>query len=677
MNSLRFLPPLLVPVALCAQVATVAERFSKTADEQLTRESLGWTRTTLPVPDPIVLEVSGILALPDHDLMITTRRGELWRVKNPASTPATPTFELFASGLHEPLGIAAAPEGGYYVAQRAELTKLTDRDQDGRADLFHTVFSFPLSGSYHEFNFGPAVMPNGNLLVTLNNAYIAPTRSPAPWRGWMVEIQPNGKMIPIGAGLRSPAGVAVSSQGLRLYSDNQGEWIASGYVTEVQPGDFLGHPDSLTWSKLPGSPLDVEPDQVPDTGEPLYEVAKRVPHLKPPTVWLPYTVLGISTSDIVEDLTGGKFGPFSGQFFIGDQGQSKIMRMTLEQVKGVWQGAAYPFLSGFRSGVLRLTFGHDGSLYVGQSARGWGSVGGEIRAFERVNWTGATPFEILEIKAAPDGFVLHFTQAVDPLTAANPASYEIASFIYQYHNRYGSRPINRRTCEITKVVVAPDGLSVRLGVTGLREYYIHEIKAPGLRDAAESETLLNDFAYYTLNRRPDGDRIISLSADEAELCATTNTTAAANTNNPAAPALPKHINQRPAEWPAGESERVITLGTAPGLKFDQDLITVRAGERVQLVFTNSDDMFHNFVLCKPGAGQSVGAAALELGVDGTDLHYVPRDHADVIVHSLVLQPEETDRIYFTAPTTPGDYDYICSFPGHFSLMKGILRVIAR
>jgi azurin len=53
------------------------------------------------------------------------------------------------------------------------------------------------------------------------------------------------------------------------------------------------------------------------------------------------------------------------------------------------------------------------------------------------------------------------------------------------------------------------------------------------------------------------------------------------------------------------------------------------------------------------------------------------DSADVLFHTSVVQPETSDTIYFIAPSTPGDYDFICSFPGHAALMKGILRVEAK
>jgi hypothetical protein len=77
------------------------------------------------------------------------------------------------------------------------------------------------------------------------------------------------------------------------------------------------------------------------------EVAKSVPGLKPPAIWFPHGILGISTSAILIDDVKGKFGPFAGQVFVGDQGQSKIMRVAMEKVKGEYQGAVFPFRKGF------------------------------------------------------------------------------------------------------------------------------------------------------------------------------------------------------------------------------------------------------------------------------------------------------------------------------------------
>lgn len=646
---------------------SAAERFAKPSSALVTAENRYWKRTSLLVPADIVLEVSGILPVAGQRLLVTTRRGEVWWIDGAYDADPKPRYTLFAQGLHEPLGIIAAPTGGgYYVAQRQELTRLVDTDGDGRADVFETVAKLPISGSYHEYAFGPVLAPNGNLRVTLNVAFGGATQAPAPWRGWMVELTPDGQLTPIAGGLRSPAGFVVSSKGAWFYSDNQGEWVGSGKITHLEPGDFAGHPAGLAWSKLPGSPVKIRPSDISDFEQPMHVVAKKLPGLKPPAVWLPHTVLGISNSGMIEDLTAGKFGPFAGQFFVGDQGQSKIMRVSMEQVQGVWQGAAYSFREGFDSGVLRIAMGENATLFAGETARGWGSVGPKEQGIERLEWTKETPFEIKEVTAQPDGFLLTFTAPVDRATAENPASYSVAGFTYLYHTAYGSAPVDRVGCPVRKVVVSADGLSVRLANVCLREGYIHEIKALGVHAAADGAAVLHPTVYYTLNRLPMGNRIIPLEPKEAELCIAP-VPSVANAHST------KHPTRSPADWPSAEGDITILLGTQPGLKFDQTLLTVKAGTRVRLVFRNTDDMLHNFVLCAAGKGQEVGTAALALGVEGMAKNYVP-DSADVLFHTALTQPESSDTIYFIAPTTPGDYDYICSFPGHSTLMKGVLRV---
>ena len=645
------------------------ERFAKPSDALVAAENRMWQRTPLPVPEGIVLEVSGILPVAGQRLLVTTRRGEVWWIDGAYDADPKPRYTLFAQGLHEPLGIIAAPSGGYYVAQRQELTRLVDTNSDGRADVFQTVAKLPISGSYHEYAFGPVLAPNGNLRVTLNVAFGGSTQAPVPWRGWMVEITPDGQLTPIASGLRSPAGFAVSSQGEWFSTDNQGEWVGSGKITHIESGDFLGHPAGLAWSKLPGSTVKVRPENISDFEQPMHVVAQNLPGLKPPAVWLPHTILGISNSGMIEDLSGGKFGPFAGQFYVGDQGQSKLIRVSLEKVAGVWQGAAYSFREGFDSGILRMAIGENATMFVGESARGWGSVGPKQYGIERVTWTGQTPFEIKEIKAQPDGFLLTFTQPVDRATAENLASYSLAGFTYNYHTAYGAAPVNRMVCPIQKIVVAPDGLSVRLAAQCLREGYIHEVKVSGVRAATGGSAVLHPVAYYTLNRLPAGDRIIPLVPNAAELCVAA-LPAAASAHSA------KHPVKPPTDWPNSEGDQAFLLGTQPGLKFDQTLLTTKAGTRIRLIFRNTDDMLHNFVLCAPGKGQDVGNAALALGVEGTAKNYVP-DSADVLFHTAITQPETSDTIYFIAPTTPGDYDFICSFPGHSAIMKGILRVTAK
>ncbi|QMU26910.1 plastocyanin/azurin family copper-binding protein [Adhaeribacter radiodurans] len=655
-----------------------------------------YTLISLPVPEDVILEVGGMATLPDGSLAICTRRGEVWKVSNPTvAGEDRPTYKRFASGLHEPLGLAYK-DGDIYVTQRSEITRLRDNDGDGKADSYDKVYSWPLSGNYHEYSYGPTFLPNGNMLVTLNVGWsnsLGHGVSLVPWRGWTLEITPDGKMTPFAAGMRSPAGYGFNAAGDFFYTENQGDWVGSGRISHVEKGDFLGNAESLNWSGLPGSPLKLKPQDVPNTGEPLYDVAKRVPELKAPAIWMPHGIFGISTSAFLNDNTNGKFGPFQNQIFVGDQGQSKIMRVDLEKVKGEYQGVAFGFREGFSSGILRQVWGNDGSMFVGMTSRGWSSTGKELYSLQRLVWTGRTPFEMKTIHAMPDGFEIEFTQPVDKATASNLASYKVTGFNYKYHATYGSPVINNKENSIRGVVVSEDGMKARLVVDDLRLGYIHEINSDGVRSKS-GQPLLHTVGYYTLNNLPDGAKLniaqaAAPSHDHAAMMAAAGKAAgSAKATNKASTAASvtsgnavgtkmaaKRVTEMPADW-NGNADYTINLGTKPGLKFEPSQFQVKAGSKIRVVFQNDDDMLHNFVVVLPGTAIEVGNLAMKLGLEGQQKNYIPNTNK-VLYHTNLLQPQSTETIYFTAPEKPGNYTYECSVPGHFYSMQGTMKVLPK
>jgi hypothetical protein len=226
-----------------------------------------------------------------------------------------------------------------------------------------------------------------------------------------------------------------------------------------------------------------------------------VPQLEPTAVIFPYGKMGQSASGIDCDLSGGKFGPFAKQLFVGDQTHSTVMRVFLEKVNGHYQGVCFPFKEGFGSGNVPVRFGADGSLFVGGTSRGWGSRGTQPFAVERLAWTGKTPFEIHEMRAKPDGFELTFTQPADPKTAGAVTSYTMKTYTYLYRADYGSPEVDETAPKIGRVELGPDGKSVRLYVGPLQEGHVHELHAGGVRSAG-GLPLLHKEAYYTLNYIP-------------------------------------------------------------------------------------------------------------------------------------------------------------------------------
>ena len=112
------------------------------------------------------------------------------------------------------------------------------------------------------------------------------------------------------------------------------------------------------------------------------------------------------------------------------------------------------------------------------------------------------PFEILSMSAERDGFTLRFTKAVDEESGGDVGSYVLSSYTYLYHQDYGSEEIDGKDLVISGAEVSADGMSVRLRVEVLRESYVHELIAAGVR-AVDGKGLLHEDAYYTLNRIPD------------------------------------------------------------------------------------------------------------------------------------------------------------------------------
>jgi len=109
------------------------------------------------------------------------------------------------------------------------------------------------------------------------------------------------------------------------------------------------------------------------------------------------------------------------------------------------------------------------------------------------------------------------------------------------------------------------------------------------------------------------------------------------------------------------------------MQYDIKELTVKAGKKIKLTFANPDFMPHNIVLTQPGKRDTVAMAAMTLGAKGFELGFVPPSK-DIIWASKLLDHGKEEVIEFTAPTKPGDYPYVCTFPGHHILMRGMLKV---
>lgn len=119
--------------------------------------------------------------------------------------------------------------------------------------------------------------------------------------------------------------------------------------------------------------------------------------------------------------------------------------------------------------------------------------------------------------------------------------------------------------------------------------------------------------------------------------------------------------------------RTINIGAVTGLQYDLVRFAVKPGEKVKLVFTNQDDMGHNFLITQPGARNEVVNAALQLAEKGPEMDYIP-DLPQVLWSIPVIYLGESKVLEFTAPNTPGAYPYVCTYPGHGFVMYGVMYV---
>jgi azurin len=122
---------------------------------------------------------------------------------------------------------------------------------------------------------------------------------------------------------------------------------------------------------------------------------------------------------------------------------------------------------------------------------------------------------------------------------------------------------------------------------------------------------------------------------------------------------------------------VFVIRTIPEqMLYDKTLIVVEAGKPVAIVLINDDAMPHNVVVVAPGAVEELGPATEKMlpVPDAQGRFYIP-DSPKVLHATKLVDPGQQAKLSFMAPETPGDYQYVCTFPGHWRRMIGTLAVV--
>ena len=455
----------------------------------------------IPIPPEVPLRIGCFDIHPDGRLIAGTRRGDVYFIDGAFDQPPQPSFHLFASGQDQIFGVAY-DRGDIVITQGGEVTRLSDTDHDGEADRFDTLTNNWGYAEGHEFAFGSKPDGEGNIWVALGLSGSYYSRN--VFRGWAVKVTPEGKMIPICSGLRSPGGVGPNAEGVMFCFESQGPWNGACSLKHLKPGGFLGHPASYNWYPFVEN-MDA-PSVEPDSQSRILIEKRRVKEFVPPAILFPYIKMGRSITGFKVNKTQGKFGPFENQIFVGDYTLSIVMRATTEKINGVWQGACYPFREGFSTGIMNVEFSPQGQLITGgfTTNRQWPVRGTKPFALERLDWTGLVPFELEEINIRKDGFLLNFTKPVDPNVAVRPDTYNITTYCHIYARFYGSPEVDHTTPTVTSASVSADGLQVHLTLDRIQESHIHDFDLAKMK-SKENENLLHKKAYYTVNEIPLSD----------------------------------------------------------------------------------------------------------------------------------------------------------------------------
>ncbi|MCM8541064.1 MAG: PQQ-dependent sugar dehydrogenase [Lentisphaeraceae bacterium] len=464
----------------------------------------------IKTPVGVDSQVGGLTVTPSGNLAVCFHRGEVmvYNLK-------TKVWTKFAEGLHEPLGIVALSDTEFVVMQRPELTVLKDTDGNGEADLYKTLNDdFGMTGNYHEFSFGPAMDKDGNFFVGLNVASngasirnevrgeFSPIGLPredfykswkqykntagrmysrVPYRGWIIKITPEGKLIPWSCGVRSPNGLGFDADGNLYVSDNQGDWLGTSKLHHVKKDRFHGHPASLVWREgWSRDPLDVPVKE-------LEELRTKA------SVLFPQGVMANSpTQPLLID--HDKFGPYKGQMLVGDMNFKRILRFMPDKVNGEIQGAIIPFIEEGKMeiGNNRLAWGKDGSLFIGRTKLSWAGNRGILRVKKK-----GDAFDVQNVKLTKKGFKFTFTEGV--AEKLNKENFKVLSYFYTYHKNYGSPQNSKEEAKLSNVKISADGKTVSFDLNTLREGFVYQFDFKDFKSKSGQE-LMNSTVCYTLNQ---------------------------------------------------------------------------------------------------------------------------------------------------------------------------------
>jgi cytochrome c len=429
--------------------------------------------------------VGGLAFLPDGRLLVTTwdTVGGVYLLDGVETGDSSQiTIKRIASGLAEPLGIEVVGDE-IFVLQKQELTQLIDLDGDEIIDEYRAICnSWGVTDDFHEFAFG-LVHQDGCFYVTLSMAMRLIAGEQQKYdRGRTLRISRDGSYEWVNYGLRTPNGIGLGPENELFVTDNQGQWLPANKLLQVKEGEYHG----MAWGIL---------DSMPPP-----------PTVAHPAVYLPEDEIGNSPSEpiLMRD------GPYKGQLLHGDVTHGGIKRDFLEKINGEYQGAVFRFSQGFEAGVNRLAWGPDGALYVGEVGMvgGWSWQGKQF-GLERMEYNGKTTFEMVAIRAKPQGFEIEFTEPLAAGIEIRPADFIIQQWWYQPTENYGGPKMDLEALNIARMNLSEDRTRLYLELPNLVEERVVYFRLPEYVQSDSGKSLWSSEAWYTLNRIPTANTVLS------------------------------------------------------------------------------------------------------------------------------------------------------------------------
>ncbi len=594
------------------------------------RENSAYIVDTIPVPydNPyqVVMQLSGLAFLENGDALACTLLGDVWRVSGFDDSSREVTWSRFATGFNQPVGIHV-DEDGIFILDRGQIYRLHDTNEDGEVDYYENYANdFGGYDRSHTHTFGLHRTKDGAFHFTQRESILRTgSDQKTTLQGW---------------GVRNCMGIGGSDDYFWV-APQEGTWTPTSAIIEVNSGEFYGLPAKDGKSGTIAAPLCFIPRGVDN-----------------------------STGGMVE-ISSDQWGPFQGSH-IGLSYGSGLHYLILRDATGSrHQGAVVPLQGEFLSGSMRGAFHpKDGQLYL-VGLDGWGDYSVEDGCFHRVRYNGKPVHDPTGFQIYENGIRIDFATKLDPESTADPLRYFAHAWNYEYAKRYGSpefsvrdpKSLGHDPVEIRSVVLLENKSSIFVEMPSLEPVMQHHIRMHLVaEDGKEFRTDLFSSPMYL------GDHFTSEGL------------AKPGKNKPTAIALRvadpgKKSTANTESGKLTEGERTVVIDAIGGLQYAQKEIVAKAGEAIALKLRNTDVMPHNLVIVEPASAKKVGEASFRMlnDPDAGKKHYVP-ELPEVLYHIPVISPGTEHTLHFKAPNKPGDYPYICTFPGHWMAMNGILKV---